>query len=376
MNSSKCCLCRKPSSSLKEDMLNHIEAYPVEVYKYVIFMMEVHSNAIKSVQCCTELCEKKVRPPCKRLKRALITLWVLFCNTFVLIFFGVIPGAAYIFFCFPFLLVFYTLSYSPYFSLHCFIFRKLLQVLLVLFFKPRAMKPFPALFQTCCFFSFLFLFVILWLSSIILLTVACFIESLSCRFIGSVFGFLVMGLVLNADIASPFVTFFLVATTNLYLCYYNFQKRYQEVKEMIAKLWQKHKPPELDTNINASNSGQDAIPDGLFWYVCGEILPITREICRMLLNMSIILTFLILALCSVKFFGNTYNVSTAASTIAVFVSGVIPGLFFKGLTKEKIFTGAEKHHMMDGIEKAIKSYAEIAPNSGAVGLSPNRVHVV
>ena len=92
--------------------------------------------------------------------------------------------------------------------------------------------------------------------------------------------------------------------------------------------------------------------------------------------MSIILTCLILALCSVKFFGNTYNVATAASTIAVFVSGVIPGLFFKGLTKEQIFTGAEKHHMMDGIEKAIKSYAEIATNSGAVGLSPNRVHVV
>ena len=74
----------------------------------------------------------------------------------------------------------------------------------------------------------------------------------------------------------------------------------------------------------------------------------------MLLNMSIILTFLILALCLLKLFANTYNVSTVASTIAVFVSGVIPGLFFKGLAKEKIFTGAEKHHMMDGTEKAIK----------------------
>ena len=47
-------------------------------------------------------------------KRAFITLWVLFFNIFVLTFFGVIPGVAYIFFWFPFLLVCYTLCYSPY----------------------------------------------------------------------------------------------------------------------------------------------------------------------------------------------------------------------------------------------------------------------
>lgn len=123
-----------------------------------------HSKAIKSVQCCTKLCEKKVRPPCKRLKRAFITLWVLFFNIFVLILFGVIPGVAYIFFCFPFLLVCCTLYVIRRICLHCFnLFLESfsVQVLLILFFKPRAMKPFPAFqynkvrFKTCCFFSFL-----------------------------------------------------------------------------------------------------------------------------------------------------------------------------------------------------------------------------
>ena len=72
--------------------------------------------------------------------------------------------------------------------------------------------------------------------------------------------------------------------------------------------------------------------------------------------MAAILTFLFLALSSIIFFGNTYNISTVVSTIAVFVSGVIPGLFFKGLTKGENFSGWRKIQLKREIETAVKDF--------------------
>ena len=114
----------------------------------------------------------------------------------------------------------------------------------------------------------------IYLLLVVLFVGACLIASLSCRFIVRMLGFLIMGLVLNADIASPFVTFTLVAATNLYLCYYNFKKRYKEFKGMIFTHWKGNKnliPPEINININLTSSRQDTIPDSLFWYICGEM---------------------------------------------------------------------------------------------------------
>lgn len=53
---------------------------------------------------------------------------------------------------------------------------------------------------------------------------------------------------------------------------------------------------------------------------------------------------------------NTYKVTAVASTIAIFVSGKIPGLFFKGLTKKEKFTGRTKSGMIKEIDEAVKEY--------------------
>ena len=67
-------------------------------------------------------------------------------------------------------------------------------------------------------------------------------------------------------------------------------------------------------------------------------------------------------------FWQSYNIPVVASTTAVFVSGVIPGLFFKGLTKEKRFRGAKRQEMMDEIEKAVEEYVKRVQNSGSRSL--------
>ena len=72
--------------------------------------------------------------------------------------------------------------------------------------------------------------------------------------------------------------------------------------------------------------------------------------------MALILIFLFLSLCSVIFLRATYNVTAVASTIAIFVTGKIPGLFFKGLTKKEKFTGRTKSGMIKEIDEAVKEY--------------------
>ena len=202
------------------------------------------------------------------------------------------------------------------------------------------------------------------------LTVACLVGALSCRFIVKMFGYIIIGLVLNAEIASPFVTFVITASTNMYLCYYNLQKKYQEVKEMISQQWEKQKKDLLSTD-GLSKSEEGTIPEDLFWHICSDtskhkVLPIRPEIYRMFRNMVLILIFLVLALCSIIFLGKTYSISAVASTIAIFVTGVIPGLFFKVITKGNKFSGPTKAGMMKEIKEAVEKYIrERNPERGA-----------
>ena len=390
MGSAQCGLCEGDTSSVGEEIRKHMEILPNALNDLAVKVLYVQSKPItKCIKSCTGLCEKQLRPPCKRLKRPFITLWVLFCNIIFAICFGMIWGAFCMFYTLLVLVAGIFLS-SPFVALHYFLARKIAQLVIVLqhrVLRLRCVRScLPFLVNYCAKVIAtvsLFLCFILWILSFFFLSIACCIASLSCRLIGSVFGYLIMGFVLNADIASPFVTFFLVAATNLFLCYYNLQKRYKEITEMISKHWTENRLQELDVNINLLNSGQDAIPEGLFWHVCGiesiskhKVLPIVSEIWRMLRNMALILVFLFMALCSVIFFGKTYNVSAAVSTIAVLVSGAIPALFFGGLTKEKIFSGAKKHEMVIEIGKAVKEYVIMVRNSYPSSVSKDGVYVV
>jgi len=159
---------------------------------------------------------------------------------------------------------------------------------------------------------------------------------MSCGFINKVLEYTIAGLVLNEDVITPYVAFFFVVTSNIYICYANMQNKYKEVKEMIFQKRQR----ELEIN---SNDPEGTIRTELFWFACDRVLPIKSEICRMFRDMVLILVFLFLVLYSVVVFGNQYKASAIFATIyQVFVGGLIPALVFKGLTKRNKFIGWAK----------------------------------
>ena len=176
-----------------------------------------------------------------------------------------------------------------------------------------------------------------------------FLAADSFGFICSVLGFTIMGLVLNVEIVTPYVAFLIVVITNVYFCYANFQRSYMEVKGYILKYWQQ----ESDTTDSGE---QSTIPENLFWSVSNQVLPVKNEICRMFGHIAVILIFLFLTISSIIFFGNEYDISTLVSTIAVFVSGAIPSLFFTGLTGGKDLVGWRKINLEREIKTAVKSY--------------------
>lgn len=141
------------------------------------------------------------------------------------------------------------------------------------------------------------------------------------------FLFTVMGLVLNAELISPYVAFILVVIRNMYLCYSNLQSKYKEVKGMISKQWKENTRylPWMHS------SSDETIPKTLFWFVCGKrksrvqqnVLLLRAELCFMLRDMTLILVFLFLSLYTILMFQSMNDMSAMVSTIFVFVSGVI-----------------------------------------------------
>ncbi len=204
-------------------------------------------------------------------------------------------------------------------------------------------------------------------SNLALLT-ACSVVSSSCYIVIKVFGYTLMGLILNADIATPYAVFLLVVVTNVYLCYANLQKKYRKAKKIISKEWTKNIGLLRDQR-HLTNNSDDTIPRELFWFVCGKdlnaeytILPIQTQVFFMFRNMICILAFLFLSLSTVIFFSDLYHISTLASSIAVFISGVIPKMFLQGFTKRKTFGGWEKIKITRQTEDAVKKYIEYENN--------------
>ena len=93
-----------------------------------------------------------------------------------------------------------------------------------------------------------------------------------------------------------------------------------------------------------------------YWFVCDRVLPIKCEVCRMLRNMVLVIGFLFLALSSIVFFGNKYDISTFTTTISVFFTGSIPPLFLRILTTSNNIIGWEKIKMERKIDEAVKEY--------------------
>ncbi|XP_067017587.1 uncharacterized protein [Acropora muricata] len=167
----------------------------------------------------------------------------------------------------------------------------------------------------------------------------------SCFFVISVVIYIIIGLAINARIVTPFLAFFLVLTTNVYSCYSKTQGKYREVKKMI---WTRLQELRLNSDVP-----KDTIRAELYWCVCDKVLPIKSEMCRMLRNMVLLVAFLFLALYSIVFYGNEYDISTLTSTISVFFTGSIPLLFSKVLTTNSNIIGWAKIEMEVEIDKAI-----------------------
>ena len=344
--------CRENTVSVGEDMRRHLRKLAVDSYKLASCLINFHQKALaKSIKFFTHYAIEKMGPPWKRAKTPFIALWVLFWDVVLVIVVGVILGGV----CFCVLLiglVFLICCYSPWFSLMLVCLRKLKQML-----KKWSLEVFNQ-YRYCLTPMFIGVQISLvgfQLLLMAILTDGCLVGGLSCRCITRMFGLVTLGLVLNASIAGPFLALSIAALTNIYLCYYNLQMYYRDVKEMISEKWQ-----TLD-----GKREHGAIPEDLFWSICSEasnsnkaVPPVRGEVNRMLSNMAIILIFLFLVFCSVFLVTDASSMSAVPSTIAVFLSGAIPSLLFKGLTHGKRFTGETRVRMITEIEEAVIKYKE------------------
>ena len=342
-----CFVCRENTGSAKDDMLRHLGKLAVNSYKLASCLITLHQKALSgSIKLFTHWALKKMGPPWKRAKTPFIALWVLFWDVVLIIVVGVIFGGICLFLLLLGL-VLLICWYSPWQSLVSVGARKKKQML-----KESRIRNKNQTLKFIFVWLFLHFSIVLEAATI---TSCCFVGGLSCRHITNMCGLVTLGLVLNASVVGPFVALSIVALTNIYLCYYNLQMRYQDVKKMISEKWQ--------TVDGKSEHG--AIPEDLFWRICSEtsnsnntVLPVRGEVNRMLSNMAIILIFLFLVFCSVFLVIDASSILAVPSTIAVLLSGVIPGFFFKGLTNEKRFTGETRMKMIREIEEAVIEYKE------------------
>ena len=326
-------------ANIGDKMLLHLKILQQMVYVSMSFFLRLHNSGSKTLlnlSNCSSL--KMNRGMRSRVRRALCVWWVLF-STVPIFLLGLVLGVI----CLVLFLVtlgFSLLFFSPFLTLIVSFVMKFREV------TARLGK---------CLYC---LAILLFLLYEMILILTYFPIAISCYFLAGLLGFIMMGLVLNAKIVTPYVAFFLVTTTNIYLCYANLQSRYKEVKGYILKYWQK----ESQTIC----SDQDTISTRLFWFVCDRGFPVKTEVCLMFRNIAVIVTFLFLAVSTIIFLGNVHDVSTVVSTIAVFISGVIPSLFFKGSTKGENFSGWAKIKVKREIETAVKEFCR---ERGRVGIN-------
>ena len=339
-------ICRENMVSVGELMLRDMETLAVKSYKLASFLITLHQKALSgSIKFFKHWAIEKMGPPRKRAKTYFVALWALFWDVVLVIVVGVIFGGI----CLCVLLsglVLLIYRHSPVNSLLYFYLGKLRKILQEIWYSHK--KVFKlSVFASFVLFSYIFAAFITGFGS--------FVGGLSCRYITLMCGLVTLGLVLNASVVAPFLALLIVALTNIYLCYYNLQMRYQDVKKMISEKWQTYD----------GKSEHGAIPEDLFWRICSgasnsnsAVPPVRGEVNHMLCNIVIILIFLFLVFCSAFLVTDAKSISAVPSIIAVFLSGAIPGLFYKGFMDEKRFTGETRVKMIREIEEAVIEYKE------------------
>ena len=200
----------------------------------------------------------------------------------------------------------------------------------------------------------LYIIIFLWVNYINVMASIC------CRFFTRMFGFVVMGLIINAEQMASYVIFSYVLVNNISCSYNSFQNRFKEVKEMISKYWKEKVRNLPDVEFTANT-----IPRDLFWYVCDKptnVLPLLQEISFMLFGMLVISSVLFVAFAAIVFFGEEHN-STLITAVAVLLSGQIPALLFRGFIKGEKLQGWDKIDKEKKIEMAVDVFiANYNPN--------------
>ena len=235
------------SVSIGDKMLHHLNINQEVAYLLMFkFLNQCKSGLQKLGNIST--CYLQVNHNGSRIRRALLTLWILFSSLVTLFLASLI----------------WVVIASFFFSVS-------LLLSLVWF------SPVMTLFVTCVYYTgfkigklsraditsirsrFLTrLFSLFAVAYIFLVVFAFYLQlfMLFSFFVG-ILGFTIMGLVLNVETVTPYVAFFAVVVTNIYFSYANLQKSYMEVKGFILKYWQQERQA-------ARNSEHSTIPAKLF----------------------------------------------------------------------------------------------------------------
>ena len=331
------------SVSIGAKMLHHLYIIPELPYLLMFKFLNQYKSGLQKLGNIST-CYLKVNHNGSRIRRALFTLWILF-SSLVTLFLASLVWVVIASFFFSVSLLFNLFLFSPFLTLF---------MISVINFASKVTKVFNFTVDFTSILSkfLLGLFTIFTGLYFFLILFSAFLPVfMLCSFFVGILGFTIMGLVLNVETVTPYAAFFVVVVTNIYFCYANLQKSYMEVKGFILKYWQQ----EMQAALNSEHS---TIPAKLFWFVSDKVFPVKTEICLMLSKVAVIVTFLFLTISSIIFFKNEYEISTLVSTIAVFLSGAIPSLFFKGLTKGKRFTGWRKIKLKKKIEAVVTEYVQ------------------
>lgn len=170
---------------------------------------------------------------------------------------------------------------------------------------------------------------------------ATFLVTFSCQYLIRMLGFVIMGIILNAEFVMPYMTFAFVVGKNISLCFSNTQRRYKELKKSIAD--------KFEEKI-------DRIPEKLFWCVSDTVLPVADEMFALFIKILAIVVLLSIALTAILLFQVTYDASAIVPTISVFISGKFSEMFFSRVTTESSFVGWEKIRLEERIVSAIQEY--------------------
>ena len=324
-------------NSIGDKMLHHLNINKKVAYLLMFKFLNQYKSGLQKLGNISTCC-LTVNHNGSRIRQALLTLWILFSSLFTLFLGGLVWAVIFSFFFFVSLLL-NLVFFSPVTTLF-------MICSTIITFKIIIRADITSILSI--FLSVLFTLFALVYNSLILVAFYFEVFMLFSFFVG-ILGFTIMGLVLNVETVTPYAAFFVVVVTNIYFCYANLQKSYMEVKGFILKYWQQ----EMQATINSEHS---TIPAKLFWFVSDKVFPVKTNICVMLGEVAVIVTFLFLTISSIIFFKNEYKISTLVSTVAVFLSGAIPSLFFKGLTKGKRFTGPKKIELKEKIKAAVTEY--------------------